>query len=272
MALRYEFGIDTGQCPLQVSVTADGSPFTVAFTVETLAHTDISSLLGGDYTEFAAAFQSALDSGNSGAGGANTFTVVYSATTGYTITPSAGTMSLSFSTVTPAADGARMQLWLGFQADQGAASSHVSDARPGFLYRPAIQCRSDSTDEFEPDDITAEAVADDGTAFQISKDTAEVWWNWSQVAEQDSPSTPYTLSGVGQHVHSRFATALVPWSLQDAFKHTRAGKPPIAVFEDAGTFIHEMRSEGTPFKPLRFGGTDIDLWQTRWSTRYLGSL
>src|SRR5690606_20258982 len=172
MSLRYEWAWDVSVIgPLTIGgLDDDGGSHTVTITNGTYAHTALTGALDVEgnavaryagYTSFAAALASAMNSASSGSG---TYTVTYSGATGYTISYSGGAFDINFG-----AGGGLMKAVLGFAGDRGSASSYSSDVRPRFVIIPTIEGRSAVEPESEPDDIAQEGVADDGSAFQISR-------------------------------------------------------------------------------------------------------
>lgn len=275
MALRYEWAWRIQSIgTVAIKVTDDGGTSTVSLTSGTYAHTSISSVVPG-YTAFSAALKAALDADSTLSG---TYTVTWNGTTGYTISVTgSSSLTLSFATTT-AAHGTRMQRILGFSADQSGATSYSSDVRPYFMIIPAIQGRSELSDEYEPPDIAMEDVADDGTAELTSRyegddesdDDGEVWLDWTQNAETETG--PSVFSGEGTFVFKRQATSAVPWTYQHAFKHMRRGHHPFLVLDGSEKAVCQIRADGASFTPRRFAGTDQPFWTIPFRTRLLGRI
>lgn len=279
MTLRYEWAFDLAVLGgVAASLTDDGGTGEAALTSGLYAHTSIAAVqdIDGDtvsrfsaVTSFAAALAAEL---NTTSGGSGTYTVTWNGTTGYTVAYSGGDFSLSFSGATTAAQGTLLRRILGFSADLTGEDTYSSDVRPYYLIIPSIQARSDVSDEYEPDGIMAEAVADDGTAYQISRDTAEIWSDWTQASETET--APSSLSSEGTLVFARQATATAPWTYEHAWRHMRLGLHPFLVV-DSGTgedAVHMIRAEGASFRPVRFAGTDQPYWSIPFRTRLVGRL
>lgn len=280
MSLRYEWTFDLDVLGLGVAVDLDddGSAAEARLATGTFGHTSIATVVDVEgttvsryslYTAFATAFQTLLNDTTTGSGA---YTVTYNGTTGYTVAYDAGNFSLTFSTVTTAAEGVLLRQILGFSGDVSGAASYSSDVRPYFVIIPTIEGRSSMSDEIEPDDIVQEAVADDGTAYGVARDTVEVWSTWQQTAETNS--APSTFSSEGTPVFQRSATSAVPWTYQHAWRHAREGDQPFLVL-DTGTSesaVHAFRADGAAFKPVRFAAPDYPLWSLDFKTRLIGRL
>lgn len=279
MSLRYEWSFDLAALGgVAVVVDDDGSAGEAEIASGTHAHTSIATVedVEGNavarysaYTAFAVVLAAALNTASTGVG---TYTVTWNGTTGYTVAYSAGNFSLSFSTVTTAAQGVLLRQILGFSGDKSGAASYSSDARPFFVIIPTVEGRTQMTDEMEPDDLASEAVADDGTAYQVSRDSLEVWSDWRQTAETNT--APSTFSAAGTPVYARHATSAVPWTYQHAWRHMRLADHPFLVL-DTGTSesaVHQIRAEGASFRPQRFAAADYDLWSLDFRTRLIGRL
>lgn len=275
MSLRYEWAWDVSVIgPLTIGgLDDDGGSHTVTITSGTYAHTALTGALDVEgnavaryagYTSFAAALASAMNSASSGSG---TYTVTYSGATGYTISYSGGAFDINFGI-----GGGLMKAVLGFVDDRDSASSYSSDVRPHFLIIPAIEARSQMSDEYEPDGIVAEAEADDGTPFGVARESVAVWSDWTQAAETETaPSSPFA---EGTPVFRRHATPAVPWTYQDAWRHARDGDHPFLAV-DSGTgesAVHQFRAEGASFRPVRFAGEDQPYWSVPFRTRLIGRL
>lgn len=276
MSLRYEWSFDLASIgPVSLTLDDDGGGYDVTLTSGTYAHTALTGALDVDgnavaryagYLSFASALESALNTVSSAAG---TYTVTYDGSSGYTISHSAGAFYLSFGLSGP---GALMRQVLGFAGDRSASTSHSSDVRPHFVIIPAIEARSQMSDEYEPDGIVAEAEADDGTPFGVARESAAVWSDWTQAAETETaPSSPFA---EGTPVFRRHATPAVPWTYQDAWRHAREGDHPFLAV-DSGTgesAVHQFRAEGASFRPVRFAGEDQPYWSVPFRTRLIGRL
>lgn len=267
MALRYEWCWDIALIGnVAVNVTDAGGTFEVQITSGTYGHTDISDV-DSDFTDFATALETALNSGTSGAA---TYTVVWNGTNGYEIEISDGNFALAFSTVTTTAEGTRMAEILGLSGDKSSTNIIDSDVRPYYVIIPAIPGRSEMSDEYEADSIMYESTADDGTVYQVSREQSEIWSDWKQNAE--TATAPDLFTHQGTFVFKRQATTAVPWTYQHAWEHQRTGKTPFLVIDGTEQAVHQIRADGASFKPARFAGQDIPYWQIPFRTRLLGRL
>lgn len=276
MTLRYEFGWDFARALDGIGASVvldDDGPSTeiTPFTTGTYCHTSLDDMVFGDgsYDDFASALQGALNTASTGAG---SYTVTFSASTGYTIAYDAGNFSLTFSTCAIPTQGSRMRAILGMTGDRSGAATYSSQARPYFLILPAIAGRSDVSDDYEPDSLASEAIGDDGTGNVVGPTTAEKRIDWQQPGDQDLPSIAYTSFGTGTPIHKRYVTSAVPWSYEHAWEHARTAYDPILV-ADSGTsenLVCSLRAEGARFKPRRMGGQDYDLWSSDFKVRLIG--
>lgn len=297
MALRYEWGWDVEA--LQLDGTAVGSLAVygddgtdnglVTISSGTYAHTAIDSATGsGTFTKFDPAIEAAFTALSIG------MNVIYSASTA-TYTLDLGAIgSLDFrDAATPngvgsgSSAGKMMAALLGYNyqhddATGGSASdpynirlsgqqSYASNCRPYCVILPTIQGRSEMSDEYEPEGVSRESVADDGTSYHVSVDGASIWYDWIQMAETDSP--PATHSDDGMAVFKRNATAEVPWSYQHAWEHARTGGSlPFLVVDGSDSEVYRLRSDGLAFRPQRFASKDYSLWSIPFRARLLGRL
>jgi hypothetical protein len=187
----------------------------------------------------------------------------------YTIDYSAGDFSLD---LTGSDTQVTMRRVLGFSGDQSTSDAYSSDVRPYYVILPAMPGRSECSDEYEPEGITNESIADDGSAYQISRATSEILSDWIQMAE--STTAPDTFTNNGTYVFERDATSAVPWSYQHAWRHARTGYHPFLVV-DSGTSenaVHMLRADGSSFMPQRMASKDYPLWNIPFRTRKLGDL
>lgn len=265
MALRYEWSFDLSVIGAVDMYVDDGTQFTVRIASGHLAHTSIAGVVPG-VTAFATTLQTALNDATA----PGTYTVAYSATTGYTIARTSATFDFDFTSGIAAAEGTRMRQILGFAGGDGGAGSYSSTVRPHYIILPSIQARSTMSDEYEPGDITSESVADDGSDYQVSRDTAEIWSDWTQQAETEAG--PATAFADGTLVFKRQATAAAPWTYQHAWEHHRLGEHPFLVVDGSEQAVHRMRAEGSSFRPQRFAGQDLPHWSLSFRTRLLGRL
>lgn len=269
MSLRYEWAFDVSliSSGLSVIVTDSGGPFTVSFTSGTYAHTSINSVVSG-YTSFADAFEAALNAGSLS-------TAVYSVAYAFDLNTAIGyTIECDENAAfdfTGTDAQVNMRRILGFATDSASSTLHESTVRPYYILAPSIQGRSNMSDEVEPDDISEEESADDGTVYQTSKETSEIVCEWTQMAEPTSIPGATVLSPWAPPFE-RQATSLIPWSYQHAFRHARTGMLPFLVVDGSDSEVHQLRADGTSFRPTRFASPDYGLWSIRFRTRLLGRL
>lgn len=253
MALYYAAGFssaDLGGLSVVVGGVASG---TATVTPGTYCHISLSAVTGGiTYRGLAGRVDSALAAVDAG------FECVYNASTyQYTITnPSAFTLTWSGDS------GAALRRALGFSGNVSSTMSATSDVRPYYLMVPQIAGRSQYTDTYEPDDIAEEAVADGGDAYIVSRDTDELWCDWVQSMETKEATL------------ARSATAAVPWTWQDFFKHCR-GEHPFLVVDGSDLIVYRLRADGASFNSRvreRVAVDYDDLWNLRFFTRDMGVL
>jgi hypothetical protein len=270
VSLRYEWAFDVSLLAdgLSVTVTDSGGAFTVSFTSGTYAHTSINSVVSG-YTSFAAALETAL---NAGSLGAAVYNVDYAFSPGSGIGYTIECDENAAFDFTGTNAQVNMRRVLGFTTDSASSTLHESTARPYYLLVPSIQGRSNMSDEMEPDGASEEEGADDGTVYQTSKDTSEVVTEWTQMAEPTSISGASVVSSLWAPPFERQATSLIPWSYQHAFRHARTGHLPFLVVDGSDSEVHELRADGTAFRPTRFASPDFGLWSIPFRTRLLGRL
>lgn len=263
MALRYEWSWDFAQIgPAAVRVTDDGGTFDVRLSLGHYCHTNISSVASG-VTDFATALQTALNAGTS----SGTYAVQWFSP--YNLQYDGTSFALNFTAVT-AAEGLLMRRILGFSANVSGLTEYDGDVRPYYLILPSIQGRSQMSDEYEPTDIMAEAVADDGSVYQVARDTTEIHSDWAQQAETETG--PASAFADGTLAFKRHATAAAPWTYQHAFEHHRAGNHPFLVIDGSEQAVHRLRADGSSFMPQRFAGVDQPHWSIPFRTRLLGRL
>lgn len=272
MTLRYEWGIDLEQCPIACTLNpASVGAFAFSANSGRYAPTNLSALLGsGEYSSLSGGLQTLLNAALTTAGATERVSVIYSWPTGFTVDLTAGT-SLAFSFSSSVEAEERLRLILGWTSGRTVTGPTTSQARPWLVINPAQQCRSlPFTEEYEPAGIATEAVADDGEGYMISRDTSELWSDWVQVAEV--PTGPAAFADAGTPPRARHATALVPFTYQHAWVHSRKGNHPFAVIENGVTDVHKLRADGASFNATRFGGERNGYWQIQFRTRYLGTI
>lgn len=271
MSLRYEFLWDHSIIgAVQIKATLDGAEFESTIATGNYGHTSIASV-DSNFTDFATALKTEMDADNPGSA---TVTVTWNGTTGYTLTPSSGTLALNFTTTT-VAQGTLMRRILGFDAnaDTSAAASQSSTMRPYYMVIPAQAGRTNVTDEYEPEGITRESKADDGSVYQLSKSTSEILTDWDQVAEIET--APATFSDQGTQVYKRQADGEgtaddVAWTYQHAFEHHRLGLHPFLCLDGSDSIVYRLRAEGSTFHPVRWASNDFGLWTVAFRAYELG--
>ncbi len=257
MALYYVAGFDTtriGAMTVVIGGTVGAATATV--TPGTYAHSTFANATSAEvsvYTDFATALAAALTAARPAA----TWTVAWSSTT-YLYTVSC---TVAFTLAFNAAAAAPLARVLGFNtAITSNQASHVGGFRPYYLMVPQIAGRSEYTDVYEPEEIAEEAVADGGTAYSISKDTSELWCDWSQNMETKAATFTRAAADAG---------VTVLWTWQDFWKHCR-GEQVFVVFDDNYGLPYRLRADGASFKPNRVASDYDGLWNLEFATRDLG--
>jgi hypothetical protein len=192
---------------LAAIVDDDGPAAEFRMTAGQYAHRDLSSITAiSTYTAFGTALASALNTASTGAG---TYSVSWSATTGkFTITYSGGAFTLTFSTVTTAAEGTRMRQLLGFSGDTGGNPSAVSDVIPYYYLALTKAGPARYGLPFEVAGQTRRQVSVDGNAFSVRPRTREkrvkfdlMFQSFATVFEDEaSASVPWTYEALLGHV------------------------------------------------------------------------
>lgn len=257
MTLYYEAGFtvatSTGS-PLKMTCTVAGFAATVG--AGTYAHQTMATVSAvSQYTAFAAAVKSALDTAGGGP-----YTVTYSSSTHLYTISRATNFTLDFNSAT--SSDVLMAHALGYATGTlSGANSYTSTITPYYVIVPTELARSAQLPFiYEPDDIVEEAVADDGTPYAVAKDTNELWADWIQTMEAKA------------NCFDVAATASVPWTWQKFFKHTR-GQQPFAVYESAlFNAVYKNRAEAARFKAVPVT-SDLDtIYNVAFKTRFLGTL
>lgn len=224
----------------------------------THCHTDISSLVAG-YTDFAAALKTALESASPNT---LTYTVTWSQSAQtYTIAPSAGTVTLSF---TADARDVRMRRVLGFSGSQSAAASHTSDQQPWYS-RQLAEPPTDVSDEYEPGGAAEDVEGPSGAAVGLFWQGWPTYWDFTIRYE-----------AVGDTFAHRAASAEV-WTWDQFFRHCR-NKEPFFLRNDlanGGTgenTVHFLRAEGARFVPTASYPEGDFAWDMEFLTRYKGDI
>lgn len=172
----------------------------------------------------------------------------------------AGTYTITFNTSLTATGPIAGALGLvsGHAYTGGTVTSVV---RPTYLIRAAEPGRSAVLPWYqEPDGITVEAVADDGKAYGVSRDTSELLVQWSQDME---PSAA---------VYKEHALTAVPYTWSSFFSDARM-EFPIALSSDgisAAVGIYQLRADAK-FAPVPVVSDWDGLYRVPIKARYLGS-
>lgn len=253
MALYYHAGVDAEATPMAVAVAGPGSG-TATVASARFCWTSLSAIgqLNSEYTSLATAIQTALNSVVAG------FTVSYSTSTHLVTISHASTFSLTFS----GTSGTNLRNTLGFTGNKSGSTSYVGDVRPYYVMVPDISARSMFSDVYEPDDIVVEAVADDGEAFGVDKDTSELWCDWMQSHEPKAATL------------QRSAASSAPWTWEHFFKHLRM-LHPFYVLDGSSSTAHRLRASGAGFNSnvRRRVTEDLDAyWNIYFQTRDLGTV
>jgi len=213
---------------------------------------------GNVFTPFATAAASAFTTAGGGP-----WTVTWSSTTFLYTISRATNFALVFNPAT--ASDVNLANILGFTpgGTYTGANSYTSDRRPYYVMvpDPSIGHRSASLPLiFEPDDIVEEAVADDGEAFGVAKDTSELWSNWTQPMEPRAS------------VYDLAAATAAPWTWQAFFKHMRMTYP-FGLYETGyPDAMYQLRAGAARFKPAPVQSDWDSLYNIPFQCRYLGAL
>jgi hypothetical protein len=253
--LYYLAGFSTSGTAQSMGATVGGAAATI--TAGTYAFSSLHSVMGtGNYTAFGTVIESSFNAAHAG-----TYHATWSSSTyKWTIYRETAGFTLAFS----GAAALRLRAALGFSGNPSTAGTladpHVSDVRPYYVMVPDITGRSEFTDLYEPDDIVEEAVSDGGTSYAVSRQTSELWCDWSQMMEPKAAVFTYA------------AAAATPWTWQAFVRHVR-GQHPFGVYESAtDDSCHKLRADGGSFKPGRYAADYDGLWTIPFLTRYLGAL
>lgn len=264
--------IGSGTFTLTASTGAHGAD-TVTWNTGTYSHIDLSSVTGtSTYVSWATTLQTYL---NSLGGGRPTYTVTFSTTTmRYSFSASSGTLALAFPAT---AAGTRAKHILGFSADVAATSSPiVSDLRPYYAIRAAVEGPSAYTFYKEDGSKIASDIADDGVSqYGITPRTLAKFIEWEQRMESQSAPASQLTSGVassGAGVRTGDASSAVPWTWEHFFQHVRLWEP-FAFHNTTGPagIVCKMRKEASFFSPVMVTSDLSSLWNIPIKALYLGS-
>lgn len=245
-----EAGFDVGVTGA-MSVIVEGNTATISSG--RYCHSDLAAVLGsGEYTDFATALQSAILSA-SGAG----YTVTYSRNSGspiYTISHA----STPFATAFTGDAGTRMANALGMESGAGQMS-YSSVARPYYVMIPANGCRSEATDDYEPDGLVVGDYTLGGGFYSVSFDDP-ITFNDFAFSHEAKSATFIRAAGAG-----------VPWTWQHLWRHCRGDQPFLVDIGDDDDVMY-LRPEGGSFAPERVAADYDDYWTVRLKTYLAGRL
>ena len=218
----------------------------------TFAHVDLSPVLGTDvYADFASALETEMTTQS---GGGRTYTVTFDASTLlYTI-------SASVSFVITNTTNTLAKNLLGFTGlPTSSAASHVGTIRPYYVISASMGGRNSYSGDYEPDGHASDAVADDGTAYQIAYSTFPTLMDFRVVMESREAT------------YSAFALSGVPWTYQHLWQHAR-GIEPLLFSDDLEDVIVKLRDEGSSFHPEHVIADFEGLFNLQFRTRVEGRL
>lgn len=267
MTLRIEAGWRIGTAGIGVIGTAtikiveSVGPTTITPSVTTgrYLHTSIASV-NSSYSDFATALKTALD-----AASARTYTVTWNGATGaYTISPDSGTITVEFSSGGTSLGAAydNMRRILGFSGNKTTASSQTSDIAPYYYISGLMGAKTDSTDDYEPDDLVRGGHTDDGGHYSVSASGQPTFNDF--VIPHETKAKVFTRSAPQEAATDPFHTAAdVPWTYQHLWQHIR-GSEPFLVVDDTDSTVHTLRPEGGAFRPARV----VSDWDGAWNLRF----
>ena len=229
-----------GTMTFTVDDTGPPHNYTVSITSGVYSHVTYASVVS-TVLPFAAALKTAMDAAAAGAGSSITYTVTYTeATRGYTITPSSGTVKLTFGAT---AAGTVAKHVLGFSGTMSAAASAVSDVGVYYALAGAEGAQMDVY-EYEAPDSGDVGEADDGSTYMTARTTAPVYYDCT---------IPYEPRAI---VYTYALAAANPWTWQMFFAHVRTANYHYAM-KDSGTAqttVHRSRKDGMAFAPEMVSG------------------
>lgn len=235
-----------------------GAPFTATVTTGSYNHIDLQSVMGsGSYDDFATQLKTAMDTAGGG-----TWTVTWSTTTlTYTIS-NASAFTIDAGTNTVAKNV------LGFNSlPTASATSRQSQIRPYYVLAAqqgalayttfsTVPLKSRVTDDYEVAGVTSTRIADDGTAYSLSRSTGHKQHDFSVRMEAKDI------------VYTREALTSFPFTWQRLFEHAR-GTEPITVVESETT-VHKLLGDGASFAPEREMAEYDELWAIPFRTLMVG--
>lgn len=256
------------QFTLQAS-TGGNPPDTVNYLAGNYAHYGFTC--GTDvYTKLATDIQTYL---NGLGGGRPTYTVTFDeATMRYSFDSNTGTLALAFP---GSAAGTIAKHVLGYSADVAATSSAiVSDRRPYYAIRAAVEAPSAYSFVYEDGSNIYEDRADDGTKFGISARTLPKFLDWEQRMEVKAAPTTAVVSGSavgGAGIEIADASTEVPWTWEHFVEHVRVWEPFVFHNSTGPTgVICKMRKDTAFHKPGIVVPDHSNLWNIIFKTDYYG--
>ena len=159
-----------------------------------------------DYNKFHTTLEAAIAAAAAAAGDPT------SASWGVTWSHANSTYAISHgTTVWTATLDIQAQRVLGMAASLGSAQVHTSTVRPYYVIRTSSDSFKSEGPDYEPTEAAPdEEETDDGDAASLSRTTLPVYHDLMQLWEPRAACEPLS------------ATAAVPWTWRDAFKHARA--------------------------------------------------
>jgi hypothetical protein len=221
---------------------------TASIAAGNYAHESMSNTLA-DYDDFGTAVETAFV--------AATVACTWNATTRTFTLSKGGVFSMSFPNTTA---GQQLAAALGFVAGvtYSGAASYTSVIRPYYVIVAQEAGRSQALPMlYEPPDITEEATSDGGKAHSVSRDTDELWGDWTQPMETRAAC------------FDRYVSGSVPWTWQAFFKHAR-GEQPFMVVESGVYWIYTLRADATSFHAEPVSSDWDSYFNIKIRARYLG--
>lgn len=229
MTVAYYAGWDFAKVgTFSVAVTdADGAHAAAActFSSGTYSHLSIAGIVS-THTEFRVALKALLDA----LGATVTYTVGFVKETGiYTITPSTGTVALTFT------DTFSRNL-LGFSGNVAATASAVGTEIAKYGIVASVAARSDISWVYQMSGMTKVAISDDGTPYHSTPTTTPKLLDWRQVFETKAKT------------FAEFAAAPNNTDWRTMISHLATGEH-LACYDSnyAKTYIGKVREDGAAF-------------------------
>lgn len=272
MALTYYASIDFAKTPFTLTFTdaansASIGTFTYStgtFCVEAMTASGVSY---SSYTTLASNLQTSLNASMSA--GSRTWTCAWNTSTlAFTIDETSGT---NFSIRGLGSALASNEVALGLLglttplSGTATTNTSIQTSTSGGLYyiiAPTISGRSNVSDDYEPQAVSYDGEADDGTAYGISRTTAPTYHDWIQAMEPKAKT----------FIRSKAST--VPWTYQHLVVHCR-NTEPILVKDSEGAsgtddMIVRLRADGASWHPERVSADYDGQWNIPFRTRVIG--